>query len=94
MGLAGTAVGPARNRHTVPQRGQFSAKIAQDQLIGRLSPIDGHKVARRIFVDVAGVAGWLRVPVIFDVHPADGGLHREWSDQVWYQTAALVIEIV
>ena len=25
LGLAGTAVGPARNRNTVPQRGQFSA---------------------------------------------------------------------
>ncbi|MFL5859604.1 MAG: Uma2 family endonuclease, partial [Solirubrobacteraceae bacterium] len=24
----------------------------------------------------------------------DGGLHREWRDQVYYATAALVIEIV
>ena len=33
-----------------------------------------------------GIEGDYRVP--------DGGLHREWRDQVWYGTAALVIEIV
>jgi Uma2 family endonuclease len=24
----------------------------------------------------------------------DGGLHRDWTDRVWYSTAALAIEIV
>ena len=33
-----------------------------------------------------GIEGDYRVP--------DGGLHRDWADQVWYGTAALVIEIV
>ena len=33
-----------------------------------------------------GIEGDYRVP--------DGGLHREWRDQVWYRSAALVIEIV
>jgi Uma2 family endonuclease len=33
-----------------------------------------------------GIDGDYRVP--------DGGLHRDWRDQVWYGTAALVIEIV
>jgi Uma2 family endonuclease len=29
-----------------------------------------------------------------DYRVPDGGLHRDWRDQVWYGTAALVIEIV
>ena len=29
-----------------------------------------------------------------DYRVPDGGLHRDWRDQVWYATAALVIEIV
>jgi Uma2 family endonuclease len=33
-----------------------------------------------------GIEGDYRVP--------DGGLHRDWRDQVWYGTAALVVEIV
>ena len=29
-----------------------------------------------------------------DFRVPDGGLHREWTDRVWYPTAALVLEIV
>ena len=30
----------------------------------------------------------------YDYRVPDRGLHREWTDRVWYPTAALVVEIV
>ena len=40
------------------------------------------------------ITGTFNLGSVGDYRVPDGGLHREWRDQVWYGTAALVIEIV
>jgi Uma2 family endonuclease len=63
------------------------AKIAQQlaELLGPLARDAGLDPTMHEF-NLGGSEQDFRVP--------DGGLHREFSDRVWYPTAALVVEIV
>jgi Uma2 family endonuclease len=52
-----------------------------------------------IFTPIARAAGLtstgtFNLGLESDYRVPDGGLHRDWRDQVWYDTAVLVIEIV
>lgn len=40
------------------------------------------------------ITGTFNLGIVGDYRVPDGGMHRDWRDQVWYGTAALVIEIV
>jgi len=73
--------------HMVPAPHGRHAKVAQQlaELLGPLARAAGLEPTMHEF-NLGESEHDFRVP--------DGGLHREFSDRVWYPTAALVVEIV
>lgn len=73
--------------HMVPAPNGRHAKVAQQlaELLGPLARDVGLEPTMHEF-NLGESEHDFRVP--------DGGLHREFSDRVWYSTAALVVEIV
>ena len=52
-------------------------EVAKDALVAAVAEMGGDEVLEHFFVDVGDSADGFWVSVVFDVHPADAGFHRE-----------------